>query len=240
MTLTERLLALSEEVGGPLLALDTSGAQAAVCTVAWRSHEIDELELPAAAMPSESLAAAIAGARERAGLDLRELRAIAVGLGPGSFTGLRVGLATAKGLAFGTGVPVFGVSSLAVLAASSGPGLVAPVLDARVGEVFGALYEVGVDDSITCRVDDGAYLPERLAETVVAAAAGRAVCLVGSGAPTCHAAGLAGTVVTDVRVRAAYALHLAAERIRWRETEDLASLAPQYLRLSEAERHQGR
>jgi len=152
----EQLLALSEEVGGPLLALETSGIQAAVCTVAWQPGQVEELELLAAAMPSESLAAAIAAARDAAELELSALKAIVVGLGPGSFTGLRVGLATAKGLAFGAGVPVYGVSSLAVLAASCGPGLVAPILDARLGEVFGALYEVADDGTVRALVEDAA------------------------------------------------------------------------------------
>jgi tRNA threonylcarbamoyladenosine biosynthesis protein TsaB len=69
-----------------------------------------------------------------AGLDQSELDALAVGTGPGSFTGVRIGLATARALAFALDIPAAGVSTLDVLAAGA-PGSV-PVIDAKRGEVF--------------------------------------------------------------------------------------------------------
>ena len=75
----------------------------------------------------------------QAGAHTGELGGIAVGIGPGSFTGVRIGLATARGLALALGVPVAGVSTLDALAAGA-PGAV-PVVDARRGEVFVLLEE---------------------------------------------------------------------------------------------------
>jgi tRNA threonylcarbamoyladenosine biosynthesis protein TsaB len=74
---------------------------------------------------------------------------IAVGIGPGSFTGLRIGIATARALAQASGIPIAPVGSLAALARgiaeSSGGGLALPVIDARRGEAFAALFEGDVE-----------------------------------------------------------------------------------------------
>ena len=78
----------------------------------------------------------------QAGAHTRDLEGVAVGIGPGSFTGVRIGLATARGLALALGVPVAGVSTLDALAAGA-PGAV-PVIDARRGEVFVLLEETRV------------------------------------------------------------------------------------------------
>lgn len=93
----------------------------------------------------EWLAPAIAGLLESSGWRPEDVEGVAVSLGPGVFTGLRVGIATAAAWAYARRVPIVGVSTLEVLATGTGAagvtGLICPVLDARRGEVAFALFE---------------------------------------------------------------------------------------------------
>jgi len=98
---------------------------------------------------AENLAPAIAEVLARSGIGLERVEAIAVDVGPGLFTGLRVGVATAKGLAQGLGIGVLPLTSLEILAAaafeSGWPGTVVPVVDGRRAEVFVGRYARGGD-----------------------------------------------------------------------------------------------
>jgi len=138
--------------------------------------------LPAGRGHAEELIVAVAEVLERSATRLLALDAIGVSIGPGRFTGLRVGLATAKGLSAAVGVPVRPVPTLEALARSGGTaGLTAPMLDARRGEVYGALFRVGGPASRI--LDDAAEPPAAFAARVAAAAKGERVLLVGTGAP---------------------------------------------------------
>jgi tRNA threonylcarbamoyladenosine biosynthesis protein TsaB len=102
---------------------------------------------------------------DRAGLTFAAVERIAVGVGPGTFTGLRIGVATARALAQGTGAQTVPVSTLRALAAAAGhDGPVLAVLDARRGEAFAAAYR-GPDELL----EAVAVEPEQLAALVDAA-----------------------------------------------------------------------
>ncbi len=105
-------------------------------------------------LAAEDLAGALRGLLDEAGLGLGDLDLIAVALGPGSFTGVKVGLAAAKALAYALGTPLVGVGTLDALAAGAfevaggpasteAPEAVLALLDAKRGDVFGAAYAAG-------------------------------------------------------------------------------------------------
>lgn len=124
-----------------VLAFDTSSAVTAVAVTDGDrvlAHDDRLGEQRHAELLLPRIEAALASAR----LELRAIELIAVGVGPGSFTGLRVGLATAKGLALATKLPLCGVSSLRVLARAieARAKHAVCVLDAGKGELFGAVY----------------------------------------------------------------------------------------------------
>jgi tRNA threonylcarbamoyladenosine biosynthesis protein TsaB len=145
-----------------VLGFDTSTAATSACVL--RGDETFEVvpgpeRLAGPPGHTTELMPAVAEAMERAGLRFDELDAIAPGVGPGSFTGLRVGVATARALALAHGTEVRPVSSLAALAAGIDAPLRLPAIDARRGEVFAALFEDGAE-----RWEPFATGPEALAE----------------------------------------------------------------------------
>ena len=103
---------------------------------------------------------------ERAGVGFGDLDAIAVGRGPGAFTGLRIGIATARALAKANDLPLRGVSSLAALAAGMPAGPRLPLIDAKRGEVYAALFDDDVERWPPCAVGIAA-LVERLHDGAV-------------------------------------------------------------------------
>jgi tRNA threonylcarbamoyladenosine biosynthesis protein TsaB len=125
-----------------LLALETSTTAAAVALLD-RSGAVRAAPLDPSRRHGRGLLPAIRDLLAEAGLTARDLDAVAVGLGPGSFTGLRVGVMAAKALAYATGCRLIGLDSLAVFARGAPPGArrVAVAGDAQRGDVFVADFE---------------------------------------------------------------------------------------------------
>ena len=130
-----------------LLGIDTATAAsaAAVLRADGQSFEsppgVERLsQRPAHA---SELLPAVAACLQEAGLGFEDLDGVAVGVGPGSFTGLRIGIATARGLAHAHGLGMHPVSSLAALAAGVEDRPVLALIDARRGELFAGIYEAG-------------------------------------------------------------------------------------------------
>lgn len=171
----------------------------------------------------------------------KDVTAVAVAAGPGSFTGVRIGVAAAKGFAWGGTLPCYGVSTLEAMAKQMGAwqGYICPVMDARRSQVYNALFHVKrgeitrvCEDRAIALSDLGSEL-ENLKEPVF---------LVGDGSVLCYntllesVPGLVCPQEHRVHQRAAGVALVAREKIRRGETGDAAALAPNYLRLSQAER----
>lgn len=111
----------------------------------------------------------------QAGWDRKSLDRIAVGVGPGSFTGLRVGIALAQGIALGLAIPIVGVSSLGAMAKAAGaaaPAFRATLLDARRGEIFLAWFDADGRELVPPRAVPRDQLVEELRSLYLSIAAG--------------------------------------------------------------------
>ena len=168
----------------------------------------------------------------------QEIDGIAISLGPGSFTGLRIGMATAKGLAAAAGKVLIGISTLDALASKCvSDKLICAVLDARKKEVYAAFYRLG-DDGLVARVSEQAVLqPQELAAQVT-----EPVIMVGDGALVYG--DFFRTLLGERVMLAPAQLHepsaaslglLAGEKLLRGELLDLAEGVPTYIRSSDAE-----
>ncbi|MGQ0680213.1 MAG: tRNA (adenosine(37)-N6)-threonylcarbamoyltransferase complex dimerization subunit type 1 TsaB [Actinomycetota bacterium] len=175
----------------------------------------------------------------QADLSYRNLSAVAAGLGPGLYTGMRVGIATAKTLAQALSVPIVGVASLDLLAfeVRYSNRLICPVLDAKRKEVFFAFYKA-VPGGVTRVTDYVVGTPERLLAEMQGI--GEEILLVGSGALLYrHTLEGRGKVefgsIASAFPRATSLVELALPRLFREDYDRLFDLEPMYMRRSDAE-----
>jgi tRNA threonylcarbamoyladenosine biosynthesis protein TsaB len=197
-----------------------------------------EYTLNVEATHSERLLPTIDRMLRDAGVGLDALSGLAVSIGPGSFTGLRIGLSTVKGLAYATGLPVVGVPTLEALACTVAFAReqVCPVLDARKQEVYAALFRCERGEVVRV-MEDAALAPEALCDRIR-----RPTIFLGDGLavyeelfrrllgdrmlvppPACRGA------------RPAWVAELGRRRLLRGERDQVDALVPRYLRPSEAE-----
>jgi tRNA threonylcarbamoyladenosine biosynthesis protein TsaB len=227
-----------------ILGLDTA-------TVCGSLGIIDDDEVVAeyALQSGESLSARLLPAIQtllaEARLDLHEIDGIAVSLGPGSFTGLRVGLSAVKGLALAAAMAVAGIPTLDALAYNLpfSPYQICPLLDARKGQIYTALYKNRAGGFMEQVTPYQVLSPAALIEAIPH----QETVFLGDGVEVCrkvitqrlaekalfaplHLGFLRGTTVAE----------LGLTRIRRGEADDISSLVPIYVRPSDAELKAGR
>ena len=146
-----------------VLGIDTSTSCGSVALIE-DEGVISEYVLDISVTHSERLLGAIEFVLKQAHCPIEQIEGWVIALGPGSFTGLRIGVSTVKGLAFATGKPVAGVSTLDVLASQIAPTshLICPILDARKKEVYTAFYRYGDRGPLTRQSEYQAIPPEDL------------------------------------------------------------------------------
>ena len=170
-----------------------------------------------------------------------DLDAVAIAEGPGSFTGVRIGVAAAKGLAWGAELPCYGVSTLEAMAVSLGvyEGYVCPCMDARRNQVYNALFYVNQGKLERLREDRAIALADLKTELEQLNAP---IYLVGDGSRLTHktlSAEIPNLILPPehrLHQRAVGVAILADAKAAAGETGDGAALTPNYLRLSQAER----
>ncbi len=206
---------MNPAAGSPaILAIDTATTRVVVALGTTDGGLVDVAEWPAGYRHGETLLPAIEASLARSGIATADLTAIVVGTGPGAFTGLRVGIATAKGLAHALGVPIIGVSTADALLAAAPPGAV-------------LLLPAGPSDRLVVgRGTPARLLPAGLEPEVT------------DGGPLI-AIDLDGRAPTDALDRGRSArdglgaslIAIGAARLAAGEVDDLAGLVPEYVTL---------
>jgi tRNA threonylcarbamoyladenosine biosynthesis protein TsaB len=225
-----------------ILSVDTATTSCSVAITQDRSL-LAEITNDTAQTHAKHLMGMIETALGLSGLTMPDLDGFAVTRGPGSFTGLRIGIATVKGLAAATGKPLVGVSTLAALALqAAGPSLViCPLLDARRGEVYFTRYRYE-DGKLAQLIEEGVAPPGE----AVAGLKEKSL-FVGGGAMMYR--DLLATSLGELArfapaiqdtIRASTIARLSLPAFEDGPEDDIESLVPVYIRKSDAEIHRSK
>lgn len=190
---------------------------------------------------SRTILAMAEGLLQSCDLTPSDVEAVAVAAGPGSFTGIRIGVAAAKGFAWGRELPLYGVSTLEAMALGLGEtdAIVCPVMDARRSQVYNAVFRAGSDGLTRLRPDRAISLGDLAADLENWT---EPVIFVGDGGVLCY--NTIGQNRERFRLAPEHRRHqrasgvalAAAQAIARGASGDGAALTPNYLRLSQAER----
>lgn len=221
-----------------ILALESS-AKAASAAVARDARLLDLEYRNDGLTHSVTLLPMAQTALERCGLTLRDLDAVAVSRGPGSFTGVRIGVSAAKGLCWGAEKPAIGVSTLEAMAWNAvdakAEGVVCCAMDARRSQVYNALFRIEEGRPVRL-TEDRAIGLDALADELISSE--KPIFVLGDGATLCYNYLLERSIPAvlapeELRMQTAWGVCRAAEGY---EPRSAAELLPRYLRLSQAER----
>jgi tRNA threonylcarbamoyladenosine biosynthesis protein TsaB len=217
-----------------ILGIHSSGAQLAVA-VTRGAIPLAETVLPPARTHLERLAPLIQETLTVLGLEATDLDGFGVALGPGSFSGIRVGLATAKGMAAALGKPIVGISSLELIAwrALTEGETGVSLLDARRGEVYAAAYRR--EGSVMKNLREATLIPVSKIDEFARDLGGKSlICGAGPWFPD-ESHTDASVFRRIVGPSAAWAARLAAEKLEAGYKADPHALIPLYVRKSDAE-----
>lgn len=222
-----------------ILAVDTSGPVAGIAIlkdgcVTFEETVVNKLTHSANLMPM------IDAALTRTDMTLKDMHRLAVVVGPGSFTGVRIGVSTVKGLSHGSGIPCVAVDALQAMAAGVPyfDGIVCPIQDARAGQVYGAAFTAG--EVPTRLLED---TPLKLEDYVAQVKSlGERLCFLGDGMPV-HRARLAELLGDQAIFASANVSYLRPASVALLAAQpdaqelDYLTLMPLYLRAPQAERN---
>ena len=223
-----------------ILAFETS-AKAASVALLENGKLLGEAYQNTGLTHSQTLMVMAEDTLNQCGKTAAEVEAVAVAAGPGSFTGVRIGVAAAKGFAWGKELPCYGVSTLEAMAESLGvyEGLVCPCMDARRSQVYNALFRMEQGKCIRL-TEDRAIALEDLGKELLEL--DQPVYLVGDGSTLCYSRlspendKLVAPAEHRMHQRAVGVGLAALEAIARGEDGKADTLVPNYLRLSQAER----